>query len=169
MCDGWLPDLMLLSDCGGDWIAYLDALHRAFEQDFIHSKPRWMNKRVGLKRHPEHDGKSATFWHMISEGNSEADRTPDFRRCERIRWPRPMMDDHDGLSPDKSQARLLWWAEKRRNETRILLALKDFSYVMVVADRGDFVLPWTAYYVDREHRRRKLRQRFEGFWEAQKG
>ncbi|MNH30689.1 hypothetical protein D3C79_909980 [compost metagenome] len=45
-------------------------------------------KRLGLKRHPVIQGKEATFWHMISEGNDEAERLPDLRRCERIRWPR---------------------------------------------------------------------------------
>lgn len=169
MSDDWLPGLMPLSDFGGDWSAYLDALHIAFEKDFVHSKPKWLNKRVGLKRHPEYDGRSATFWHMISEGEKEEDRILDFRRCERIRWPRPMMEDHDELQPEDSRARLIWWVEERRKETRILLSLQDFSYVMVVADRGDYVLPWTAYLVEREHQRRKLQRRHKEFWEAKKG
>lgn len=169
MCDGWLPPLMRLSEYGGNWEGYLAALHQEFERDFVHSKPRWLNKRVGLKRHPEYDGKSATFWHLISEGATEDERTPDLRRCERIRWPRPMMDSHDGLDPESTQAHLLWWSEQRGRDDRILLALHDFSYVMVVADRGDFVLPWTAYCVDRSHRRDKLRRRYQEFWKAQNG
>lgn len=169
MSDEWLPDLMPLSDFKGNWNEYLDALHAVFEEDFVKSKPKWLNKRVGLKRHPEYDGKSATFWHMISEGSTEEDRTPDFRRCERIRWPRPMMEEHDELPPDASKARLIWWAEQRRNETRILLSFEDFSYVMIVSDRGEYVLPWTAYAVEREHQQQKLKRRYEEFWKAQKG
>lgn len=169
MSDDWLPELMLLSEYDGDPNAYLEALHDAFVEDFVVSKPKWLDKRVGLKRHPEYNGKSATFWHMITEGSSEADRTLDMRRCERIRWPKHFMEEHDGLPPHKSKARLVWWAEPRRGETRYLLALSDFSYVAVVADRGDFVLPWTAFYVEQEHRRRKFRRRYEEFWEARKG
>lgn len=93
-CD-WLPDLVLFEDSGGDWSRYLDRLHLQFAADFMHTMPTWPRKRVGLKRHPEYDGKSATFWHMISEGSSEADRIPDFRRCERIAWPRQIMDEFD--------------------------------------------------------------------------
>lgn len=164
----WLPELMLLDDSNGDWPAYLDRLHRQFAADFVDSSPHWPGKRVGLKRHPEHDGKSATFWHMISEGKSEADRTPDFRRCERIAWPRPMMDEFDAASPGTTECRLIWWKETRGREERYLLSTKEFDYVVVVADRGNFVLPWTAFVVEHEHQRRKRRQAYEAFWKAKK-
>lgn len=169
MSDDWLPDLIWFADFNGDWNKYLEALHTAFEEDFVNSKPRWLKKPVRLKRHPEYEGKSATFWHMISEGATEDDRTPDFRRCERIRWPRPMMEEHDHLPAEDSKARLIWWEEERRNEKRIVLALTDFSYVMVIADRRDYVLPWTAYHVEREHQRKKLQRKHQAFWDAQKG
>jgi hypothetical protein len=164
----WLPPLFLLEDDAGDWEAYLERLHRQFVVDFVESRPVWPGKRVNLKRYPEHEGKSATFWHMISTGEREADRLPDFRRCERIAWPRAMMDAFDGAEWDIAAGRLVWWQEERRNEERYILALADFSYVFVVADRGEYVLPLTAYYVEREHRRRKLQKAFRAFWSAQK-
>lgn len=40
----------------------------------------------------------------------------------------------------------------------MILALEDFSYVVVVAVRKDYALPWTAYAVQHEHRRRKLQR-----------
>jgi len=49
-----------------------------------------------------------------------------------------------------------------------VLAVEDFSYVVVLADRGTFLLPWTAYCVDREHQRRKLQKEYEER-RAQKG
>lgn len=168
MSNSWLPALLTLEESGGDWAAYLDGLHQQFLRDFVHSLPVWPGKRVGLKRHPEYDGKSATFWHMISEGVTEADRTPDLRRCERIAWPRPVMDEFDDTPPGVSTSRIVWWKERRGREDRYLLALDDFSYVVVVADRGDFVLPWTAYTVDQPHRRTKLRKAFDEFWQARK-
>lgn len=164
-CD-WLPDLVLFEDSGGDWSRYLDRLHLQFAADFMHTMPTWPRKRVGLKRHPEYDGKSATFWHMISEGSSEADRIPDFRRCERIAWPRQIMDEFDDATPETTGCRIRWWVELRGAEKRYHLAPDDFSYVMVVADRGDFVLPWTAYYVEHEYRREKLRRKWRNFWRS---
>ena len=53
--------------------------------------------------------------------------------------------------------------ENRRNSAkkgpanRWVVALEDFSYVVILDDRGDYLLPWTAYTVEEEHRRKKLR------------
>lgn len=164
----WLPDLFLFEESDGDWPLYLSRLHRQFLKDFVDSKPRWVGKEVRLKRHPEYEGKSATFWHMISEGETEAERTINLRRCERINWPRPIMDEFDDSPPGTSSCRLLWWTELRGTETRYHLAPNDFSYVVVVADRGEFVLPWTAYFVEHAHRREKLRKKWSEFWTAKK-
>ena len=90
----WLPPLVLFNDHGGNWHAYLDAIYAWFKQDFVDTKPTFQGRRLGLKRQPVTHGKEATFWHMIQEGSVEVDRTPDFRRCERIRWPRPIIE-HD--------------------------------------------------------------------------
>lgn len=168
MSDAWLPTLLLLKDSNGDWKAYLERLHQQFLQDFVNSKPSWPNKPVRLKRHPEYEGKSATFWHMISEGSDEQNRTPDFRRCERIAWPRPMMDEFDQSSPDSTKHRILWWCETRRGEVRYTLALDDFSYVVIVADRGEYVLPWTAFPIEYEHEKRKKRKAWRAYWDSQK-
>ena len=168
MSDDWLPELLLLEDSEGDWSRYLERLHRKFVADFVDTTAHWPGKRVGLKRHPEHDGKSATFWHMLSDGKSEADRLPDFRRCERIGWPRPMMDEFDESPPDSTGCRLIWWKETRGREKRYLLATVDFSYIVVVADRGDFVLPWTAFVVEHDHQRKRHRKTYEKFWNARK-
>ena len=166
MSDEWLPDLIYLDDCGGDWEWYLDTLYRAFVADFVNSKPTWPGKRVVLKRYPEYQGKGATFWHMISEGDQEVERIPDLRRCERIRWPRPIIDAYPNHNPTPND-RLYWWKSKRRHEERYVLALLDFSYVVVVADRGDYVMPWTAYTVGQQHRRDKLRRECDDFWRTQ--
>jgi len=81
----WLPPLVLFNAYGGDWRSYLDAIYNFFREDFVDDKPTFQGRRLGLKRHPLSQGKEATFWHMIQEGVVEENRTPDFRRCERIR------------------------------------------------------------------------------------
>lgn len=161
--EAWLPELVLFGDSGGDWDAYLERIHTVFLNDFSRSRPNWPGKRVSLKRHPEYDGKSATFWHFISEGSREADRYPDMRRCERIGWPRPIIDRFTDRRPSADDP-VLWWKNERRGGERFILTLNDFSYVVVVADRGDYVLPWTAYPVERTHQRKKLSMEFELYW-----
>ena len=164
----WLPALVFLEDSAGDWSIYEEVLYRWFETDFVATLPVWPGKRVGLKRHPLNKGKEATFWHFISTGEDEGNRSIDIRRCESIRWPRPSMEQFTGRRPHTGD-RIIWWKNQRRGgEWRYLLALPDFSYLMVVADRGDFVLPWTQYHVEKPHRREKYRKEYQAYWIAQK-
>src|SRR5690606_34595978 len=107
--------------------------------------------------------------HLISDGDVEAERLPNMRRCERIGWPRPMMDEFDETDPRTTTCRIVWWKEFRRNEERYLLAPEDFSYIVVVADRGDYVLPWTAFLIEHAHQRKKRERAYREFWDARKG
>lgn len=159
----WLPPLVLLNDHPAN--EYLDVVYKIFERDFEHSKPTFASYEVRLKRHPISKGKSATFWHMVSEGEIESERTPDIRRCERIGWIKPIMEK---FSPNQPNNDIVWWIEKRRNEERFHLALKDFSYLVVIASRGEYVLPWTAFYIEYEHQRRKLKKKYESYWNSKK-
>ena len=152
----WLPPLVLLNDHGGDWAAYVEALYAHFRQDFVDSQPLFRGRRLGLKRHPLSQGKEATFWHMTSEGTDEATRTPDLRRCERIRWPRPTIEHAD-------EATVKVWVASRHREDRIHIWLEQDGYLVVLADRGDYLLPWTAFPIEREHTRRKLQKEYEAY------
>ena len=150
----WLPALVRLGDHEGSWHRYLDALYAFFTQDFIDDRPEFQGRRVGHKRHPLEQGKVVTFWHLISSGTTEANRQIDLRRCERIRWPRPMVEN-------SQRPFVCCWRTRRKGESRIVIALDDFSYIVVLAERKDYLLLWTAYCVEREHRRRKLAREWE--------
>lgn len=153
----WLPPLVLFSEYGGDWDTYLDAVYTWFKQDFIDSKPVFQGRRLGLKRHPVSRGKEATFWHMVQEGEVEEDRIPDFRRFERIRWPKPIIE-RDGDPAIKI------WQNQRGREERVCLWLVQESYLVILADRGEYILPWAAYLVEQPHRQRKLQREYEEYW-----
>jgi hypothetical protein len=156
----WLPPLVLLQDYGGNWDKYLETIYAYFKRDFIDSRPAFRGIRLALKRHPVSQGKEATFWHMTSEGKDEATRTPDLRRCERIRWPRPIIEQADAKG-------LKVWVSVRNRENRIHIWLESEDYVVVLAKRKDYLLPWTAFLVTYEHTRRKLRKEFETFSRSQ--
>ncbi|MGB8344737.1 MAG: hypothetical protein WCD86_07625 [Ktedonobacteraceae bacterium] len=156
-----LPPLVLLSGCQNNWDSYLETIYASFCQDFVISKPVFEDKRFALKRHPIILGKEATFWHIISEGDVENEHLPDLRRCERIRWPRSIIDNaHSG--------HIKYWKNTRKGEGRIVLALEDFSYVVILSNRGEYILLWTAYCVEREHSRRKLWEEYKAY-DGQKG
>jgi len=151
-----LPPLVLFTDYEGDWNRYLEAIYLWFKQDFIDNKPVFQGRRLGLKRFPLSYGKEVTFWHMISEGKTEADRLPDFRRCERIRWPKPVIEHDD-------EPIIKVWGNQRGKEKRICLWLVPENYLVVLADRGNYILPWTAYVVEQDHQQRKLQKEYEAY------
>lgn len=149
----WLPDLVLFQAYGGDWERYQETLYRHFVADFVTSSPRFRGQKLGLKRQPVNQGKEATFWHFISEGSIETERLPDLRRCERIRWPRPGIDNCDADA-------IKVWESEVRGETRISIWLEAADYVIILARRRGYLLPWTAFVVDQEHRRKKLLKQY---------
>lgn len=151
----WLPVLVLFSDYGGDWEEYVEAIYIFFRQDFCDSSPSYPGKRFAIRRLPVEKGKEAAFWHLISEGTCESDRIVDFRRCERIRWPRPIIEalSKDGL--------VKCWKSRRAGHKRILVGLLDFSYIVVLEDHGKYVLLITGYCVEKYHRQLKLKREFE--------
>ncbi len=155
----WLPELVLFADYDGEWEPYLEALYSCFRKDFIETKPFFIGQRIGLKRYPLERGKEATFWHLISEGFNETERLPDFKRCERIRWPSPIIEHAD-------ENVIKVWRNKRRSEKRILLWLEKLEYLVVLAERKGYILPWTAYIVKEEHKKRKLLKEYETYKKA---
>lgn len=152
----WLPLQVLLEDYGGAWNDYFDAVYKIFHEDFVLSKPIFKGKRLGLKRHPEYDGKSATFWHMISTGDNEIERVPDIRRCERIGWPKPIIDN----SPCPC---LKVWAEPKGNSQRIHIWFEGENYLVVLDARKDYILPWTAFHIEKNHQKEKYNKRWERY------
>jgi hypothetical protein len=150
----WLPPLEILDQHERNWNRFLDAIYKIFRQDFVDDSPVFRGIRIGLKKHPVSQGKEATFWHIISEGDSEENRKPDLRRCERIRWPRVIIE-HAGHMDLKV------WQNQRKGEDRILLFLEKENYLVVLAKRKTYILLWTAYLITEEHNRRKLIKEYE--------
>ena len=112
----WLPPLVLFSNYEENWNRYLNALYGYFEADFLRTTPRFRGQRLGLKRYPLWEDKEATFWHMISEGRSGTSRQPDLQRCERIRWPRAVIENADDSAVKA-------WETTRRQERRDMLVV----------------------------------------------
>lgn len=163
----WLPQFVEFDGNWNAFDAYVELVYAAFVADFIARKPPEVNgKRISLRRHPEFQGKSFTFWHLVTEGKVEENRNPDVERCRRIRWPRALLE----RAMDRQSLRV--WKNKRGDDERVLIALPDFDYVVVLQEREDreeqrrYFLLLTAYPVDQEHRRGKLRREHEAWAKA---
>jgi hypothetical protein len=152
----WVPPLVLMRDAGNDWDIFLRVVYLMFKRDFIDHKVTFRGAELRLKRLPYRDGREATFYHLISEGEDEEIRQPIEDRCERIRWPRPVIEN----CPSDD---LHIWENTRKGGRRIVIAFPDYSYVVILAVRSGYMLPWTAYPANRRHTREKLRKEHQAF------
>lgn len=151
-----LPEIITLEEHGGNAVAYLEAVYEIFRADFVESKPTFRGTRLRLKSHPYIDGKEYTFYHFTHDGDIETERLPNLRRMERISFPRPMIDN-------STHPYLKVWRNKRGNKERILIYHEEEAYLVVLEDRGDYILPWTAYLVEHSNRQRKLMAEYEAY------
>ncbi|MBU1044088.1 MAG: hypothetical protein KJ915_06785 [Candidatus Omnitrophica bacterium] len=158
----WLPDLVFY-DTYADWDKYLDALYAFYKTDFLDSKPKFRDKDISVKRLPLYQDKESNFWHLIQEAyetKREEDRIPDFRRCERIRWPRPVIENENNPV-------ILVWENKRYSrkgiEHNICLWLKEKEYLVILRKRKHYILLWTAYPVTNDHQKNKLQKEYDTY------
>lgn len=116
--------------------------------------------RATAPRQPESEGKHATFWHSISEGESEEQRTPCLARCRRACWLGWLIRRVD------SDPRISWWENTRQarggQEPHIVILFEPERFVVVLARRlgataaSPYLVLRTAYVVDQEHRLRRM-------------
>ena len=156
----WLPNLILLENYKGNWNTYVNAIYKYFHKDFVESKPSFQYSPIFVRYHPSYEGKGATFWHLVSEGNQESERIPDIRRCERVCWPRSIIENVNFMEVKVWETTRPW---KNQKQKRLNFALNNFSYIVVIGEtqRGFDLI--TAYPLEKSHRREKIRKEFEVF------
>ena len=151
-----LPELIELTQFGGDFDRYMEAVYELFKRDFIDSKPVFRGMRLGLKKYPLYQEKEATFWHMTSEGEQEVSRIPDLRRMERIQWPATMINKSE-------HPYLKVWENTRGAKTNILIFHDAENYLVVLRKAKDYIIPWTAYLIEHQPRKDKLIKEYEAY------
>lgn len=156
----WLPDLIELDGFSNNWPSCCTRLYGEFHRDFIASRPEFLGKRVGVSRHHIVDGREAAFHHCITEEDDKGNRVNDYRRCQRLRWPRKVIEA-------VGTGQVMWWKEKQGSKRRAYVTFLDFSYIVVLEEMSTHCVLVTAYPVDREHTRRSNSKRYEAA--AEKG
>lgn len=151
-----LPELIELSQFGGNFASYLDAVYEIFVSEFVYNRPTYRGIRLALKKHPVIDGKEATFWHMTSEGEDEQNRLPDLRRLERIKWPSFIINK-------SGHPYLKVWENTRGTKTNILILHEYENYVVILRKGNGYLLPWTAYLIEHEWRKKKFIKEYEEY------
>lgn len=155
-----LPEIIEINEFGGDYHSFNDAVYAIFRNDFVINKHIFEGKRLGLKAHPIVDGKEYTYYHFTHSGDIENERIPDFRRMERMGYPKPIIDKSKCIS-------LKVWRNKRGRKNRILILHEEAQYLVILDDRIDFILPWTAYFIEYKHRLQKYLKEYEEYINAE--
>ncbi len=143
------PALLLLDDFGGNWGAYEHELNRIFMCEIARASLEFRGLRIGCRRIPETAGRWASFWHLIQEGYVEEERTPDLRRCERLRWVRWVIENAT------THSKIDEWQNRRQNRINTLLWYRE-EYLVVLAQRQGYWLLKTAFCTDQPFRVRQL-------------
>ena len=158
----WLPDLFPY-DGAKEWKAHEGNLYEVFKRDFIVTRPKMLEKNVNIRKHPMENDKEEAFYHVTCQDYFHVnDRVPDMRRCERIRWVRKMIENH-ACTPNRciNCDGMKMWVEKKGSDMRWHILLEAERYMVVVAERADYCLLITAFYVDQDHRLQQILSRFE--------
>ena len=151
----WLPPPITLAEYNGNWWAYIEACYESYCNDFVYDNPSLAGKPVRSIADPMRDGKEESFWHIV-EGRTGDSKEQCLMRCERITWIRPIIEA-------TYSGKVKCWRVKRtspgkrRAQKRIQIALEDFSFVVVLVDRGSILLLLTAYPLEKGQQRRRLK------------
>lgn len=162
----WLPGELRYVDYKGDWDKFLETVYGIFERDFKSSCPKYEGFPLVYDSRLE-AGKEMVFWHLVQRHERRAqDRVPDLRRCERIPWPKPIIEH----PTDKAVS--VWKNERkkpnRRRQTRILLWLEKLDYIVILAERPREMVLITAYCTDIKSQREKLIRERDTYLKMQK-
>lgn len=169
---GTLPNCCALNEIidfnkFGDWNSYENKLYSIFHKDFIYNSTIFNDKRVQIRKHPIVYEKEQTFFHITSTNYSfngdPNDRIPDFRRCERIHWIRPMIEINSNSTCGLNCLKI--WPEKMRGKVRTNILNEKDKFLVVLEEREEYVLLITAFYIDRKHTLQKKLKSYNKYLE----
>lgn len=150
------PELISFEEYGGDFKLYFDDIYQIFKANFITTQPLYNELKVSAQKHPEVDGIHRTFYHITHEGKIESNRTPDFRRMERIQFPRFCIENC-------SHKDFMVWEKLIGRDNRIHILNEAERYLVVLTERENYYLFWTAFYIEQNHTIRKKKKEYEAY------
>ncbi len=154
------PDLIFMEEYGHNFSNYFNAVYAVFKECFEDSQPLFQGVKVSAQKQPLVDGQfHRTFYHITHEGEVENFRNPDFRRMERIRFPKFVIESCP-------HSEILVWKNTRGKDTRVLIYNETEKYLVVLTERKGFYLFWTAYLVDQKHTYNKLMTEYQAYKKA---
>ena len=146
------PELVIFS---GEWEPHQEALFQIFKKAFLDNTVQFQGLPVRIKKHPAYKEKHFAFWHLISEGEKEEERTPDMRRCERLPWVSWVIENCEKCSD------ISCWENKRGSQKHAVIWYEKENYVVILAKRKGYFLLKTAYLAESYRTKGFIREREE--------
>ena len=147
-----------LTNTFGDYTEYENAVYQVFLNTFSGKQFSYEGKPIYEKKHPLVSGKSGTFWHIISSGDNEASKLPDFDRYETVGWPGFILE----YCLAQCNNRLIWEV-KKHTSTRVHIYCPDIEYVVVLDKRDGFYIFWIAFPVKYGHTKRRFLKEYHDY------
>jgi hypothetical protein len=106
-----------------------------------------------LQKEPLVNGREQTFHHITTEGE-EPNRIISVPRCERIRWNKAIIEsNYVGIK--------IWRAKYPKNQLRTIIWFEEKDYVIILREANNYCIFITAYPIDYNHTKNKLRKSYE--------
>jgi hypothetical protein len=164
-----LPPLVLFNQYPS-YEEYIEAVYAYFRHDFLKNKVLYLNKPIICYPDPKELGKEASFWHLITKDTNNHGRPIDFRRSERIRWPKPV------ISECQDESIKIWEEVKKnkkgKNQIRVHFCFGNWEYLVVLTKRPNHWVFCTAYPIFENENwevryKQKLQKRYKDYVEKQ--
>ena len=125
----------------GEWESggYEDLLYEVFMATLVNAKLSFRGLPINLRRLPIYKEKHSAFWHLISEGNVEEERTPDMERCRYLPWAAWVISAYGRTSEISA------FENKRKGGTNVVLWYEPGDYAVILSKRSTYFLLVTAY------------------------
>ena len=140
-CRNVIPSKLDSSYFHGDLNAYKEALYRIFVRDFLSIELLYNGKKVDVIHEKLYENKERSFWHIISEGDVDVNRTPISWRAEALPWAKPLIEE-DGCC-----IHYRCWIKyhDRTKRNRHYIWCTAINYMVILEDRDTYYKLITAY------------------------
>lgn len=157
--------LIELDEFNGNFKNYDEYLYNEiYTKRIINNTIYFDNKPVKLKKFPKECNREQAYFHLTTKSADKgipwSEREPDLRRCERLHWIRPSIENNHielcGLPC------FIYYTEVNKNgKTRIQLFNEKERYLIILEDRDEYLLLITAFYIHEEYYLRNTMRRSE--------
>lgn len=168
----WLPEILDVDPWKAETYEYLYSIFCANIRDYnllYYGNSVWTFNEL-------EDGKETIFWHLTTRKEKAkpiprhkrrfypadqthdptGERLPDHRRCERLNWVRPLIENAD------DQEVLTWDYEEGDGKIKTYVWLKDYDFVVIMKKYSNNTRRIiTSFYIDKPWLRKDLEKRYD--------